>query len=65
MRGVRRGTRRRMTNGHHHRTVKLEGVPAEEAVDAADAADRVDHDPAEERNWTEDHRRAEEFTEDS
>jgi len=54
-----------MTNGHHHRTVKLEGVPAEEAVDAADAADRVDHDPAEERNWTEDHRRAEEFTEDS
>jgi hypothetical protein len=33
----------------------LGGVPQEEDVDAADAAERVEEDPAEQPNYTEEH----------
>jgi hypothetical protein len=40
---------------HPSRPVDPEGVPPEEGVSAADASERVDLDPEEQRNWTEEH----------
>ena len=44
---------------HPERPLQPDGVPSEEDVSTADAAERVDLDPEEQRNWTEDHDREE------
>jgi hypothetical protein len=51
----RRGTRAAMRPRDAEQPLDLGGVPQEEDVEAADVAERVDKDPAEQPNYTDEH----------
>ena len=53
-----------MTNPQDERPIELEGVPSEEGVDPADVAERLDEDPEEQPNFTDDERRRDQDQED-
>lgn len=49
------GYRPRMSDKSQERPVRADGVPSEEGLDVADVAERLDEDPDEQENYTEEH----------